>query len=65
MLKKNKEGLKIAKLYLDIKEFETADFYLNNYLSEFTLDSFAWKLKAEAAELNDKNWIKAAEYFIK
>ncbi|RNA06087.1 E3 SUMO- ligase 2-like, partial [Brachionus plicatilis] len=62
---KNKEGLKIAKLYFDIKEYETADFYLTNYLSEFTFDSFAWKLKAEIAEMSEKNWTKAIDYYIK
>ncbi|CAF0719668.1 unnamed protein product [Brachionus calyciflorus] len=60
---KNKEGLKISRLYYDLKDYESADFYLTNYLSEFSMDAFAWKLKAEICELKEKNWSKAIEFY--
>jgi hypothetical protein len=37
--------------------------YLANYLSEFSLDSGGWKMRAEIAELSDQNWTDAAEYY--
>ena len=60
---KNKESFSIAKLYFDIREFKLANMYLANYLSEFSLDSGGWKMRAEIAELSDQNWTDAAEYY--
>ncbi len=64
-LKKNSDGLKIAKLYFDLKEYETARNYLASYLSENTNDALGWKLMGEICETGDKNWSKAIEYYIK
>ena len=38
--------------------------YLAKYLSEFSLDATGWSLRAQIAELSDKNWHDAAEYYI-
>jgi hypothetical protein len=63
--KKNSDGLKIAKLYFDLKEYETARNYLASYLSENTQDALGWKLMGEISEIADKNWLKAIDYYVK
>ena len=49
---------------MDIKEFNLANMYLANYLSEFSLDATGWKMRAEIAELSEQNWTDAVEYYI-
>jgi len=62
-LKETREGLRIARLYFEIKEYEEANSYLANYLGEFTLDPHAWKLKGEICEVYEKNWSNALKFY--
>jgi hypothetical protein len=49
-LQRNKEGFQIARLYFEVRDYEQANSYLVNYLSEFSLDAHAWNLKGELRE---------------
>ncbi len=60
--------MQIASLYFEFKDPEKANLYLNDYLSEFSLDPNAWKLKGNLTEevKNDpKSHIKAIEHYAK
>jgi tetratricopeptide (TPR) repeat protein len=63
--KGSQEGLKIARAYFDLKEFDTSINYLASYLSENSDDAQAWRLMGELNELHTKNWSQALDCFIK
>lgn len=63
--KGSQEGLKIARAYFDIKEYDSSVNYLASYLSENNDDAQAWRLMGELHESYTKNWPQALDCFIK
>jgi tetratricopeptide (TPR) repeat protein len=60
------EGLRIAKLYFEIKEYECAQNYLASFLSENPNDPLGWKLMGEIHEYSEnRDWSKAIDCYSK
>jgi Tfp pilus assembly protein PilF len=58
------EKLKLVRLYMEVRDFDSARSHLAAFISENVADAQAWRLMAELAESGErKDWKKAAEYY--